>query len=154
MRESICIFSFVLFFNFSHAQPSKYYLQAGMDSWSGVEMSSLGLGTIQTRTVEATGSNSEFLVSWDTYYNKWYNTNITANNVMTLAFSGGGGSNSNITSGVTDDKWYTFNIDGLAYSSRQAIVMETSAVPVSISSVSSYSSSVSPGQDISITVEL
>lgn len=147
------IFSIVLFFNFSQAQPSGYYHIAGMNSWSGATMSDLGLGTTKTRTIEAANNNNEFLISWDDYYNKWYNQNITSNTLMTLTFSGGGGANSIITSGVTSGKYYTFNIDVLAYSSRQAIVMETSAAPVSITSVSSYSY-ISPGQDIYISIGL
>ncbi|MFL2626485.1 MAG: hypothetical protein ACJ0PS_04880 [Flavobacteriaceae bacterium] len=153
MRKSMYIFSIVLFFNFSQAQPSDYYHIAGMNSWSGATMSDLGLGTTKTRTIEAANNNNEFLISWDDYYNKWYNQNITSNTLMTLTFSGGGGANSIITSGVTSGKYYTFNIDALAYSSRQAIVMETSAAPVSITSVSSYSY-ISPGQDIYISVGL
>ena len=155
MKKYLYLILFVAISNFSFAQPGGYYLRQGLHNWTGSVMSSSGVGTTQTHTVQATSTDPGFIVEWDNGYNKWQSHNINANQVSQLNFMAGGNPpNSTIQSGVTSGNFYTFNIDALDYSNRQFVLMETSSSPIDISSVSSFTSNVSPNIDITITVNL
>ena len=43
-----------------YSQPSAYSHKAGMNYWTQVDMTPLGLGTTQTRTIRSAVTNNEF----------------------------------------------------------------------------------------------
>ncbi len=85
---------------------------------------------------DITGGSYEFLFTsgnaTDGYYNnKWANTAVTLNTIQSYTYNSG--SNNTIT--VTNGNYYTVNWEDNGYANTRAIFMETSAEPVSISSL-------------------
>jgi len=64
--------------------------------------------------------------------NKWSNVNVTMNTLQT--YTKEGGPNNSIT--IVNGKWYTMNWEDKGYQNTRAIFMETSAQPVSLTSLS------------------
>lgn len=64
--------------------------------------------------------------------NKWSNVNVTMNTLQT--YTKQGANNNSIT--VVNGKWYTMNWKDNGYANTEAIFMETSAAPVTITDVS------------------
>ena len=127
-------------FNFLIAQSNYQFHTEYMNGWygSGVQMTNVTLGgnIYPTATLQAQQTGQHFVVEWDLGYNRWSNTNITLNVPMNLTWTGGGSpSDSWINSSITIGKYYTTKIAGLSYSNRQAVVMETSKIPVTISNI-------------------
>jgi hypothetical protein len=83
--------------------------------------------------------------------NKWGDVSVTLNTLQTYNFSGGAGNNScNTTTG----KYYTVNWRDNGYTSTQAIFMETTNDPVTVSSAvqSPVAGSVTPADPVDVTV--
>ncbi len=155
---TVLIFSVVGLF----AQPSNYYLVRGWTSGSGTSMStnSPTSGIIRNEVV-ATASSTDYLVDWDNGYNRWTNNSTPFNSQFSLNWT----ANNYTIRGVlanstTIDKHYTFQIAGLGYSSRQAVIMETDNAPRSFHATNSTAvstplpGSVNPGQTVTINIEL
>jgi len=97
------------------------------------------------------GGNYEWLFtsgsSSNYYQNKWSNVTVAMNTLQT--YTKEGASNNSVT--LINNKWYTVNWEDLGYQDSRAIFMETSAQPVSFSSVS-VPGSVSANIPVTITV--
>ena len=133
MKKLILLFAFVaLVVQSFFAQPSSF-------SWDRFYMGNVTMTNnspvngIISNTTQATVSSAYYLVQWDSYYNKWSNTNTPYNSEFTLTW--GGGSNNGhdgiLTIATTINKYYTLQINGLAYSNRTAVLMETDNAPQS-----------------------
>ncbi|RXR20348.1 T9SS type A sorting domain-containing protein [Flavobacterium stagni] len=115
---------------------------------------------ILSNTTQATSTNNYYLIQWNSYADKWYNTATPYNQEFTLTWGGGGfnGPNAAFTVAPSLNKYYTIQIRGLAYASRQAVVMETDAAPQSFhandATAVSNPGSVCSGTAATITVSL
>ena len=116
-----------------------------------------------SKTVQKTSgsTNNAYLVNADSYNNKWYNSSTPYNQEFTLTWGGGSGSGNDgqLSTGATDGKYYTFQINNATYGNVQAVIMETSSSPVGFHAstpVAASSSSIctSSGTDQTITVTL
>jgi hypothetical protein len=106
-------------------------------------------------TLQATSdySNANFLFESDGYYNKWDDVNSDVNVISTYIWHNNNGGNDNaITSGVTNGNFYTFRLENNGYSNAMGVVMETSAMPVDITSVSDNFASA--GIDVTVSITL
>ena len=83
------------------------------------------------------------------YQNKWAGVTISMNTLQSYTFNTG--PDNNIT--LVDGKWYTMNFEDAGYADNRAIFMETSALPVDISSVS-VPSLVDPGSAATVTLTM
>ncbi|MCX6305089.1 MAG: T9SS type A sorting domain-containing protein [Bacteroidetes bacterium] len=81
------------------------------------------------------------------YQNKWAAVTVTMNTLQ--LYTKEGATNNSIT--MANGKWYTMNYEDLGYADTRAIFMETSGVPVSISTVS-VPSGVLPAAAAPVTV--
>ncbi|MFK7833690.1 MAG: hypothetical protein AB8B52_10470 [Winogradskyella sp.] len=108
--------------------------------------------TIRSLTVQSTSNTDEYVIEWDNFNNKWQNGASPLDAEFTLFHGLGGSPNGVVSSGTTTGNYYTFQIDGLSYTNRNAVIMETSSLPVNISTVTS--SFVAPNEDEVITVTL
>ncbi|MCA0447186.1 MAG: T9SS type A sorting domain-containing protein [Bacteroidetes bacterium] len=103
---------------------------------------------------DVTGGTYEFLFTsgptGSPWNNKWTGTNVSMNTIQTYTF--GADPNNSIT--VVDDKWYTMNWKDIGYTNTEAIFMETTGDPVTISSVSVPAETPTPDDAVSITVTL
>lgn len=84
---------------------------------------------------------------------------LTLTKYLHLQFEGQNGLNntSTLNANPSANKYYTFQINGLAYSNRQAVIMETDNTPQSFHAstpVAHAPSTVYPGQDVVVTVTL
>ncbi|MBX7183309.1 MAG: hypothetical protein K1X82_14450, partial [Bacteroidia bacterium] len=69
------------------------------------------------------------------YSNKWTDVTVSLNTIQNYVFhNDGGGADNSITLGA--NKWYTVNFRDVGYANADAIFMETSAQPVTITNVS------------------
>ncbi len=86
------------------------------------------------------------------WQNTWKDVTVVMNTLQNYTYNGT--LDNQIT--VVNDKWYTVNWKDNAYASTQAIFMETSGDPVSITNVtqSPLAGQVSPGQAVTVTVTL
>jgi len=98
-------------------------------------------------TVVASGTASGYIVEWDSFANKWYNTSTAKNTASTLTWGGGSfnGPDSQLTGGFTSGKSYTLQMKGLAYADRQGVIMETDNAPRSFHSTGSTAVSTPTG---------
>lgn len=82
--------------------------------------------------------------------NTWKNSSFSLNNLTNLTFNSG--NNNSIT--ISNGKWYTMNWLDAGYTDSKAIFMETSAQPVTFSSVSQapLNGSVFSSNDVTINV--
>ncbi|MBN8706158.1 MAG: T9SS type A sorting domain-containing protein [Bacteroidetes bacterium] len=103
---------------------------------------------------DVTGGTYEFLFTsgptGSPWNNKWTGTNVSMNTIQTYTF--GADPNNSIT--VVNDKWYTMNWKDIGYTNTEAIFMETTGDPVTISSVSVPAETPTPDDAVSITVTL
>lgn len=91
--------------------------------------------TFATPTDVADGSYAWLFTSGpggNPYANKWVEVNVAMNTIQTYVFQGG--PDNNIT--LAPSRWYTMNFENTGYTNTRGIFMETSAAPVTISSVS------------------
>lgn len=91
-------------------------------------------------SVQADSDDNEFIIEWTSsagVIHKWYNTNSPLNEEFILSHDESNPVNSEISNSfsIIDNKYYTFQIRGLAYADRNAVIMETSNPPVEIQSV-------------------
>ena len=98
------------------------------------------------------GGTYEFLFtsgsSSNYFSNKWGGTTVAMNTVQSYSF--GAGTNNSIT--LTNGMWYTVNFADSGYKSTNAVFMETSAQPVTITNVSdNYSGA---GNDVLVNITL
>ena len=106
---------------------------------------------------DVAGGNYEFLFtsgpSGNYYSNKWNAVGVNINQLQTYTKQSGG-ANNNVT--LTDNKWYTVNFENIGYVNARAIFMETSAVPVSVSSITQdpLSNAVGVSDDVTVNVTL
>lgn len=84
------------------------------------------------------------------YANKWSNANVTINTLQTYTF----GHSNNNTVTVTNGKYYTVNFRDVGYLNTDAIFMETSSVPMSITGVTQnpLPGSVTDADPVQVTV--
>lgn len=129
---------------------------------TGGKVTKINVGTYRwTTTIKAAasggdviGGNYEFVFSsgpsgapWN---NTWKGVNVSLNTLQTYIYNSGG--NNTIT--VVNDKWYTMNWKDIGYANTEAIFMETTGDPVTISSVSVPAETPTPDDAVSITVTL
>ncbi|NPD85025.1 T9SS type A sorting domain-containing protein [Lentimicrobium sp. L6] len=144
------------------AQPSGYYWTTNFTSGpnSGEFIINSPVNGIESRTVEAESIDNTFHIDWDFLYNEWFNEDITLDVPFVLTFHGGDGltKTSTINTAPVIGKFYTCNIEGLDYSDRNAIIMETDNTPQSFHATASTAvstpSTVWPSQDVVITITL
>jgi len=102
---------------------------------------------------DITGGTYAFLFtsgpSVSPYNNKWGNVTVSMNTIQTYTYSSSASDNS-IT--VVDGRWYTVNWKDNGYANTEAIFMETSAQPVTISSVTDNYTS--PGTAVTVNITL
>ncbi|MFM2231274.1 MAG: hypothetical protein RL607_2532, partial [Bacteroidota bacterium] len=164
MRKKLlqnCLLVGLLFAGFqsTFAQPGGY-------AWDRLGLGNVVLSNntpttgILSNTTQATSTTNYYLIQWDSYANKWYNTSTPYNQEFTLTWGGGSfnGPNAAFAVAPTLNRYYTIQIRGLAYSNRQAVVMETSSAPVSFHATAttavSNPGSVCSGTAATITVNL
>ncbi|MFZ4619199.1 MAG: T9SS type A sorting domain-containing protein [Bacteroidota bacterium] len=82
------------------------------------------------------------------FNNKWAGVNVVLNTIQT--YSHNSGADNSIT--VTNGRYYSVNYKNTGYSSTDAIFMETSAEPVTISTVSNNFPSRGSGNDGTVTI--
>ena len=133
------LFCFLLTTLISYAQPANYAWIAEFDgNYGNTRSFSDGAAgaNIRTLTVQADSNDDEFVVEWNNFGNKWFNISSPYNSIFTLEWGGGNfnGPNSILSSPATNGKYYTIQIDGLDYSDRQAVIMETTGAPVGFDS--------------------
>lgn len=80
--------------------------------------------------------------------NKWVDVNVVMNTLQTYTFQGA--VDNSIT--LADNRWYTVNFENTGYSNTRGIFMETSAAPVSVTSVSQLPVAGSVGSSDAVTV--
>ncbi len=154
------IFSFFLFAlisQLSFAQPSNYGWIAEFDgaySNTRVFTPNTPALNINSLLVQATSSGNQFVIEWNSYADKWQNTSFDIDSEMILYHGDGNSPNSIINGGVTMGKYYTIQIEGLAYSNRNAVIMETDNMPVTIASLSREHNTIYHSQDAIINVAL
>jgi hypothetical protein len=143
----------------TNGQPANYYMNPTFGSAATFNLNSPVNG-IENRTIQATSVNNSFYIEWDSQWNEWYNTSINLNQEFTLTWHAAGGLNNTsiINTSATVGRYYTIQIAGLAYSNRQAVLMETDNTPQSFHATSSTAvstpSAVYPGQDATINITL
>ena len=96
-------------------------------------------GGIVSVTVQAASNANGYIIEWDNFWNKWYNTSTPKNAQMELIFGGGSnnGPDSQLVGGFINGKFYTFQVRGYAYANRQAVVLETDNAPVAFHATAS-----------------
>ena len=109
--------------------------------------------TFRALTVQADSNNDEYVIEWDSFNNKWQNTASPLNAEFTLFHGGDASPNGVISSGATSGKFYTFQIQGLAYSDRNAVIMETTNAPINIDNVS-FDNDVFFGDEVEVSITL
>jgi hypothetical protein len=82
------------------------------------------------------------------FQNKWAGVTVSMNTLQSYTFQGP--NDNNIT--LVNNKWYTVVWKDNAYANTQAIFMETSAEPVTITSVSFPAGNIDPNQEVVVTV--
>lgn len=157
MKLGFTFFGMLLCMQFGlHGQPGNYSWTAEFDgNFTNTRLFGDGPAgaTFRALTVQADSNDNEYLIEWDSFDNKWQNTSSPLNSEFTLFHGDGASPNGAISSGATSGKYYTFQIEGLAYADRNAVIMETSNSPIDISSLS-FNDDVFFGEDVDITVTL
>ena len=152
---------FILFLittTLSYAQPGNYsWIAEFDDNFGNTRLFSDGAASsgIRSLEVQATSASTEYLIEWDSFNNKWQNTSTPIDQKFTLFHGDSNSPNGVLNTTTTNGNYYTFQIDGLAYSDRDAVVMETTNQPVDFSTstpLTPTSPTVYPGQDLDITV--
>lgn len=149
---------FILYSYVAISQPANYYMNPDFGA-DGLFTLNTPVTGIVKREIQATSNNTNFYIEWDGQFNEWYNTSINLNEEFTLTFQGASGLNNTsvLNSATTTNKYYTIQINGLDYSNRQAVIMETDNQPVAFAASNPVTPSVPnvfPGQDLDISVSL
>ncbi|MCF8261413.1 MAG: T9SS type A sorting domain-containing protein [Melioribacteraceae bacterium] len=158
MKRIFTILISLMFWGSIFAQPANYYYNPAF-AGDGTFTLDQPVSGIVTRTDQASSTNNTFYIEWDSQFNEWFNTSIDYNSEFTLTFEGASGLNntSTLNTNPTSGRYYTLQIDGLAYSDRSAVFMETDNNPIDFaasSPISPASATVYPGQAIEFTITL
>ena len=131
--SSMLLIAFLLSSVAAFAQPGGYavHLQSNNNYGDGYVFGAAPAAGIVSTTVQALSNANGYIIEWDSYWNKWYNTSTPKNGQYTLTFGGGNynGPDSQLNGGFISGKFYTFQVRGYAYADRQAVVMETDNAP-------------------------
>lgn len=147
----------------AHAQPSNYAWRAEFDgNFTNIRVFNDGAAgaAFRSLTVQATSSDDQYIIEWNSFADKWQNGASPLNSEFTLFHGDNNSPDGVVTGGVTSGKYYSFQIDGLSYSNRNAVIMETDNAPVGFHATASTAvstpsaNSVNPGQEVLINVEL
>ena len=122
---------------------------------SGGGVKKLTDGTTRWKTTFTGLSGGAFLFTsggGNPWANKWCEVNVTMNTLQNYVFQGG--PNNNIT--CNPAKYYTMQWKDNGYSNTQAIFMETSAAPITLSSTSQspVAGNVTPSDAVVVTITL
>ncbi len=139
-------------------QPENYFMDVSFGP-DGQFTNNTPVSGIVRRGFNATSTSNTFTLDWDSQFNEWYNTSIFKNTEFTLTFQGATGLNntSTITDGVNVNDYYTIQINGFAYSNRQAVIMETDNAPVQVAAanpVTQVQGTVAPNQPVDFIFRL
>ena len=110
--------------------------------------------------MQATSANSLFWVESDFQFNEWSNSSVNFNEEFVLTWSTGDGLNSpsTLNTSATLGNYYTLQIEGLEYSNRNAVIMETTDAPVgfdtAIAPQQLPSTNISPGAIVFVDATL
>ena len=163
MKKQLFLFAALAFSLGLVAQPANYAWIAEFDgSYGNTRTFSDGAAgsSFRSLTIQATSSDDEYVIEWNFGSDRWQNGSTPLNSEFILYHGDGASPNGVISGGVTSSKYYTFQIEGLAYSNRNAVVMETDNAPIDFHSTSSTAlstpsaGSVNPGQDITLSIVL
>lgn len=139
-------------------QPSNYYWQQEFNEWSSTLMTvNSPVNGIVSFTQKAISSADQFNIYANEYNDKWQNTSTPFNEEYTIYHGDGGSSDSYLQTPTTTGHYYTLQIEGLAYSNRNAVLMETTNAPQSFKAtdpVTPSNPSIIPGQDLNLTITL
>jgi hypothetical protein len=142
---------------FAQIQTSMY-LSGDFNSWGATPMGYRSLGTsnwlVTIQYTGTTGSNGfKFRNSSSNFDQNWSRGDVVSLNSSTVWYNPNGG-NGTIT--LTQDKYYTFTIQDVANSTNSSgFVMETSALPISITDVSdNIPAAISGSNDATVTITL
>lgn len=139
--------------------PSNNLALASFTQVSGGRVTKISSGTVRWQTIfsvaasggDLTGGSYQWLFtsgpSGSPWGNKWAGTNVSLNTLQSYSYNSG--ANNQIT--ITNGKWYTMNWKDNGYANSQAIFMETSALPVTLASVS-VPTGVQQSQAVTITL--
>ena len=158
--KRILLFILCIFGISSYAQPSNYAIIAEFDNAYGnttVFSDGAAGSNIRSATILANSADDEYVIEWDSFNNKWQNGATPYNSEFTLTHGLSGSPNGFLTVPTTSGNYYTFQINGLAYSNRSAVVMETDNTPVNFAAanpVSTVPSYVTPGNALNLTVNM
>lgn len=139
----------------SYAQPAGYAWIAEFDNNFGstrIFELNTPVNDIHRLFIQANSNDDQYVIEWNSFADKWQNTSTPKNQVFTLFHGGNGSPDGVITSGAESGKYYTIQIQGLAYSDRQAVFMETTNAPIEILSISGNYSG--PGNPLTVQVTL
>lgn len=126
---------------------------------SSGNIDTINIGTLRWHTTfsvassgaDIVGGTYEFLFtsgpSSGYYNNKWGGTTVSLNSIQSYTL--GSGTNNSIT--VTNGKYYTVNFQDNGYANTNAIFMETSGAPITITNVSDNYSGAGNAVTVSIT---
>lgn len=126
----------------------------------GGKLSKISVGTLRWQTVFSVAATGADLAggtySWlytsgpstNYYSNKWAGVTVTFNTLQ--EYTHNTGSDNSIT--LANGKWYTMNWEDKGYANTRAIFMETSAEPVTISTVSEPVGEVDINTPVEITI--
>ncbi len=129
---------------------------------SGGKVTKISTGTVRWQTVinvqssggDISGGTYTFLFtsgpSGSPFDNKWAGTTVTLNSLQSYSYNSG--ADNSIT--VSNGKYYTVNWKDIGYQNTDAIFMETSAAPVTITSVTDNFSTRGSGNDGTVTILL
>jgi len=179
MRKIIILFILLLAFNLSFAQiyapeglnmpgtydafsnPPTVNAIAGIQKTGGTLLPNNDLGQSVYRTLIYVNTSGADLVgggpyTWlftsgptsNYYANKWAGVNVTLNTLQ--SYTHNSGADNSIT--LNNNKYYTVIWENDGYSNARAIWMETSAIPISINTVSDNYVSAGTAVDVSITL--
>jgi len=158
---TLIIFSLFIIVGVAIGQPGGYDWIAEFDGNYGnirTFSSNTPVTGIHSLTVQATSNTDEYVIEWDSFNNKWQNGSTTLN-VETILYHGDNASpNGVLSSNASQNKYYTIQIEGLAYSNRNAVFMETTNTPQSFHATAgtavSTPSAIHPGMPATIDVTL
>ncbi|MFZ4708131.1 MAG: fibronectin type III domain-containing protein, partial [Bacteroidales bacterium] len=123
--------------------PTNNLALASSTQVAGGRVTKITTGTTRWQTIFSVAASGADLVggtySWaftsgslgNPWGNKWVGTTVTMNTLQSYTYNSGPDNSTTLTNG----KWYTMNWKDSGYAGTSAIFMETSAAPVTISSV-------------------
>lgn len=122
------------------------------------DLTKIAVGTVRWHTIfqytGLTGNQNFKFVSGttDPWYNQWaQNTGVTLNSFNSFTFCTPCATNNTVS--LTNGKWYTINFEDKGYVNTNAIFMETSAAPVTFSSLAfAPNTNIEPWETVTVTL--